>query len=54
MVSVKVFRFLDGDKDFFGSLVMEGNVYQLMILVQEVVIVGNAAGLWTLAGINIG
>ena len=49
---VIVFRILDGDNDTLCSVVMEGNVDQLMVQVQIVVVVRNAAGLWTFAEIR--
>ena len=49
---VIVFRILDGDKDSLGSIVMEGEVDQLMVQVQIVIVVRDATGLWTIAEIN--
>ena len=49
-----VFGILDGDKDVFGSLVVEGNVYRLVVQVQVVIVVSDAAGLWALAEIYMG
>ena len=53
VIKFVVFGILDSDKDVFGSLVVEGNVYQLVVQVQVVIVVSDTAGLWALAEIYI-